>query len=139
MNKYRTYGLTLVFAIGIIMSASIVLYAQDNEAFIQGKWRVEGKLPPNQSGHSMSWFQEWTFTDGKFLEEGYPPLGQKGKYRVINNESDKLTLELYEQSGTFGTENSQLQIVVDKQENTLKIGQNAGFKRVPNTKDNGKP
>lgn len=138
MKKSQSFGWMLIIMIGIYLLSAAGTHAQDNEAFIQGKWRVSGQLPPNQSGHSMSWFQEWTFSDGKFLEEGYPPLGQKGKYRIIRNEDDKLTLELFEQSGTFGTENSRLEIVIDKKENTLKIGQNAGFKRIPKAQERGK-
>lgn len=97
------------------------------EDFIQGTWRAEGTDP---SGRHR-WFQEWTFEKGKFEETGYPPLGQKGSYRVLKSERNKLTLELYEQEGTFGTENRQLEIVINKRRGTLKIGTVGPFRRAP--------
>jgi hypothetical protein len=102
-----------------------------NETFIQGSWRIDGQLPGNGT-HRMSWFQQWKFDHGKFEERGYPPLGQSGSYRVLKSDGDKLTLGLYDQQGTFGTKNSELQIIVYREKNQLKIGSNEPFKR---TKD----
>ncbi|MEP6945332.1 MAG: hypothetical protein ABJA02_05395 [Acidobacteriota bacterium] len=122
-----------ISVIGLVFSAvlvfSIAVPAQSNETFIQGKWRLDGHLPPNQSGHSMSWYQEWTFADGTFIEEGYPPLNQKGRFRIFKDENNKLTLELYEQSGDLGSKDSKLIIIINKEHDTLKVGQNPGFKR----------
>ncbi|CAN5819364.1 hypothetical protein BH20ACI4_BH20ACI4_17720 [soil metagenome] len=39
-------------------------------------------------------------------------------------------LELYEQSGNFGTEDKQIEIVIDAEKETLKIDGKEGFKRV---------
>lgn len=99
-----------------------------NEGFIQGTWRIDGYL--DQKNRRGSWFQEWTFDSGKFKEMGYPPLEQSGKYRVISDDSGKLTLELYEQQGTFGSEDRRLEIVIDRQKERLKIGSNEPFLRV---------
>jgi hypothetical protein len=104
--------------------------AQDsNETFIQGSWHIDGQLPGNGT-HRMSWFQEWKFDQGKFEEQGYPPLEQHGSYRVIKSEGDKLTLELYDRTGTFGTEKGTLEIILYRKKNELKIGSNEPFKRV---------
>src|SRR3954469_16898962 len=100
-----------------------------NETFIQGSWRIDGQLPGNGT-HRMSWFQEWKFDQGKFEEQGYPPLEQHGSYRVIKSDGDKLTLELYDRTGTFGTEKGNLEIVLYRKKNQLKIGSNEPFKRV---------
>ncbi len=113
----------------VILFASFTVSAQTNREFIQGKWRLDGQLPGKNGKPGMSWFQEWIFGDGTFSESGYPPLFQKGKFRVLKDEDNVLTLELYEQSGNFGTKNSNLVIVVDQNEASLKIGQNAGFKK----------
>ena len=102
-----------------------------NEAFIQGSWRIDGQLPGNGT-HRMSWFQEWKFDHGKFAERGYPPLEQSGSYRVVKSVGDKLTLELYDRTGTFGTEKGELEIIVYRQKNQLKIGSNEPFKRTKN-------
>ena len=94
-----------------------------NEDFIQGMWRLTGE----QGGHG--WYLEWTFDHGRFDLKGYPPLAQEGKYRIIKADGDKLTLELYDQKGNFGTENSRIEIVLDKKKDTLMIKDQGPFKR----------
>ena len=95
-----------------------------DEKVIQGTWRLEG----SNAGHA--WFLEWKFAEGKFMLSGYPPLFQEGRYRIIKTEGAKLTLELYEQKGNFGTENSQIEIVIDKRKDKLKIKGQGPFSRV---------
>lgn len=127
MRKKPLFGLLLIFTLTIFLSGSAA--AQDNEKFIQkAVWRLSGQLPKNNQGHSMAWFLEWTFTDGKFLLTGYPPLKQEGKYRIVKTEENKLTLELFDQSGNFGTENKQIEIIIDRKNNKLKINGKEGFK-----------
>jgi hypothetical protein len=94
------------------------------EQFMQGTWRLTGM---NDATHR--WFLEWTFDHGKFNLDGYPPLHQEGKYRVLKEQGNKLTLELYEQQGNFGTDNEKLEVVVDKDKDTLKIRDQGPFKR----------
>lgn len=94
------------------------------EQFMQGTWRLSGM---NDATHS--WFLEWTFDHGRFNLDGYPPLHQEGKYRVLKEQGNKLTLELYDQQGNFGTDNSQIEVVVDKDKDTLKIKDQGPFKR----------
>lgn len=94
-----------------------------NEDFIQGMWRLTGE----NGGHA--WFLEWTFNRGMFDLKGYPPLAQAGKYRIIKTDGSKLTLELYDQKGNFGTEQSEIEVVIDKKKNTLMIKGQGPFKR----------
>ncbi|HKS29875.1 MAG TPA: hypothetical protein VJS44_18775 [Pyrinomonadaceae bacterium] len=110
----------------ILFSAAAVTAYIDrktNEDFIQGMWRLTGE----QGGHA--WFLEWTFLRGHFELKGYPPLAQEGKYRIIKAEGDKLTLELYDQKGNFGTETSQVEVVLDKKKDRLTIKGQGPFKR----------
>ena len=93
----------------------------ENEGFIQGMWRMRGE------NGGYAWFLEWTFENGNFKQRGYPPIIQEGKYRVLNDTGDKITLELYEQKGTFGEEKCELQILVDKKANQLTISGTKGF------------
>ena len=123
-----------IAALGLTPFSSCVISAQDHETFIQGKWRLEGEHPKNESGRAMSWFLEWTFADGKFLQTGYPPIKQEGKYRVVKQSDDKLTLELYEQKGNFGTNDRRIEIVIDKKNERLKIWNQENFSRVENKK-----
>ncbi|MBD0369871.1 MAG: hypothetical protein ICV60_03390 [Pyrinomonadaceae bacterium] len=110
--------LLLFSSLGVVASAK-----KTNEDFIQGVWRVTGE----NGGHA--WFLEWTFDHGKFDLKGYPPLAQGGKYRIIKTDGHKLTLELYDQKGNFGTENSQIEIILDKKKDTLMIKGQGPFKR----------
>lgn len=98
-----------------------------NEEFIQGTWHIEGYQGQKRR---FRWFLKWTFEEGKFNLSGYPPLNQSGSYRVLSDEGDKLTLELYEQQGTFGTKDSRLEIIVNRQKDQLKIRNNEPFLRV---------
>lgn len=110
-----------------IPSAGVSLTLADaDEDFIQGTWRAEGTDPSGRH----AWFQTWSFDKGKFKHEGYPPLNQEGSYRLLEKKKNKLTLELYDQSGTFGTENSQIEIVINKKKGILMIKGQGPFKRV---------
>jgi hypothetical protein len=104
-------------------AATAATAADSAEQVMQGAWRLTG------TNGAHGWYLEWTFDHGKFKLDGYPPLHQEGKYRVVKEEGDKLTLELYEQQGNFGTENSQIEVVVDKDKDALKIKDQGPFKR----------
>lgn len=93
-----------------------------NEDFIQGTWRLTG----DNGGHA--WYLEWTFDHGRFNLKGYPPLYQEGKYRIIKSNGDRLTLDLYDQKGNFGTEDSQVEITIDKKREMLTIKGQGPFK-----------
>lgn len=95
----------------------------ENEKYIQGTWRVTGE------NGGRSWFLEWTFENGKFKQTGYPPIIQEGKYRVIGETDNKITLELYEQKGTFGDDTRRIEILIDTKTNQLTISGTRGFTR----------
>lgn len=95
---------------------------------IQGTWRLSGSNTTS-NGTIYAWFLEYTFDNGKFKLTGYPAITQKGSYRVIKQEENKLTLELYGQEGTFGKENKQIEIIFDKEAKKLTIDGKSGFHR----------
>ena len=95
----------------------------ENEKFIQGTWRADGE----NGGHA--WFLEWTFDNGNFKQTGYPPIIQEGKYRVLSAAGDKITLELYEQKGTFGEKPREIQISLDREAGQLTISGTKGFQK----------
>ena len=117
--------LSLIFIVLVGFSFATARVTDSDEKVIQGMWHLEGN-----DGRGLSWFLEWTFMDGKFSLHGYPPLNQEGRYRIIKTEGHKLTLELYDQHGNFGTENSQIEIVIDKRKDKLKIKGQGPFSRV---------
>jgi hypothetical protein len=115
-----------VVIVALLLCSSLSLAStgkKTNEDFIQGMWRMTG-----QNG-MYGWFLEWTFDGGRFDLKGYPPLAQDGKYRIIKTDGHKLTLELYDQKGNFGTENSQIEVIIDKKKETLSIKGQGPFKR----------
>ena len=123
MKSFLTLLLVLFIGLFQVIVSSARAEVSDEE-FIQGTWRLEGK---NDEKHG--WMLEWTFDQGKFKLVGYPPLHQEGKYRVIKTEDNKWTLELYDQHGNFGTENSTIEVVLDKSEGTLMIKGQGPFTR----------
>ena len=133
-------GLLLAVLTLVVGTTACLVAAQDggkknsqvsNEEFIIGTWRLDGELPPANGGHGFHWFLEYTFdADGTFILTGYPPLMQKGKYRVVKSDENRLTVDLYEQSGNFGDKNKRIEIVVDREKETLIIDGKEGFKRL---------
>ena len=122
------YILLLLF-ISLAISFPVASRAEDaNDDSIQGTWYLSGQVS-SKGGHGFSWFLEWTFDHSKFNLSGYPPLHQEGRYRILKTEGNKLTLELYDQKGNFGTENSQIEIVVNKEKDTLTIKDQGPFTR----------
>lgn len=93
------------------------------EEYLQGTWRAAGETPDRHT-----WFLEWTFKDGRFKQMGYPPITQQGKYRVVGSDANKLTIELFDQDGTFGTEPQKIEISADA--GRLTIQNMKGFSKV---------
>jgi hypothetical protein len=113
-----------ILSINLFVIAESPVKAENaDEKFIQGTWRLTGE----NDGHA--WFLEWTFGQGKFNLKGYPPLYQEGKYRMVKTEGNKMTLELYDQQGNFGTENRQIEVIYNKRKNTLMIDGKGPFTR----------
>ena len=121
MRRFFPLGVIALILFSTLSFASAA--KMSNEDFIQGTWRLTGE----NGGHG--WFLEWTFDRGHFDLKGYPPLAQEGKYRIIKTDGSKLTLELYDQKGNFGTDNSQIELIIDKKKDTLMIKGQGPFQR----------
>ena len=96
------------------------------EERLHGIWRVAGE----RDGHA--WFLQWKFEDGTFEQRGYPPVLQKGRYRITKFEGDRLIIELSDQEGTFGTANRTMRIAFDASDEAIAIDGRFGFKRIEN-------
>lgn len=94
----------------------------DADGRLYGTWRVSG-----ESGRH-AWFLQWKFADGAFEQRGYPPLFQKGRYRIANVEGDRFTVELYDQKGNFGAANRTIRVEFDGE--TVTIAGRGGYKRI---------
>ena len=94
----------------------------EQEKFIQGTWSFSDDLPSeNPDDKPMSFYLKWTFDNGQFSVDGYPPLQQSGNYSVLENQNDSLKLLMTDQQGDWGTENSNCIIVINILKNTLLI------------------
>jgi hypothetical protein len=119
------YSLLLaVLLLGFSSLSSSVAVNPPQEKFLQGTWHLEG------SDGKTSWTVKWTFDMGSFTLEGYPQLHQEGSYQITNVDGNKVSLELYDQKGNFGTEKSQIEVVLDKKKDTLMIKGQGPFTRV---------
>ena len=106
----------LVFSIAC---GSIMDLKSENEKFIQGKWHLAGTIGDGEE--NRAWYLEWGFKNGEFTQSGYPPIKQEGKYKVIESKDNTIKLKLYKQKGTFGEEDSELKIIIDKENKTISI------------------
>jgi hypothetical protein len=101
----------------------------ENERFIQGSWRLAGEHTED-TGSSRAWFLEWKFSNGRFEQEGYPPIHQSGSYDVVSDEENTLRLKLRDQQGTFGREDRVIEIRLRKDAGEIDIDRSLGFKRL---------
>lgn len=126
MRKKSTYkGLLIFGGLFLFLVLGACKNPDPNVAFIQGKWNHS-----EQVSDDFYSYIEWTFADGSFEAEGYPPLYHKGKYSVVKSEENKLTLLLTNQEGDWPTEDRELVIEIMKDEDQLKIGNTSPFTRV---------
>jgi hypothetical protein len=89
-----------------------------------GTWRAAG-----DHGNGHTWYLQWKFADGEFEMRGYPPILQKGKYRIDRSSEGKLSVVLFDQSGNFGAEERTIDITFGTG-GLIKIDQMAGFRRI---------
>ena len=89
-----------------------------NAVYLTGTW----KLLQAPTGDGMNMSQTWTFTKTDFTVEGYPKLNQKGKYTILKEKGDTLTLKLYNQEGDWGKADKEQKVVLNKAKNMISIG-----------------
>jgi hypothetical protein len=112
LNSLSRISLALLLAVFLAACGP----ADPNEAFIQGTWMAAG-----DQGEGHSWYIQWTFDNGKFHVEGYPPLVQNGNYSVVASQDSTLTLQLTNQEGDWPTDDLEVVVVIDEVNNTLTI------------------
>jgi len=116
---------TLLITISLIILSSLAcswIVTDPNEQFIQGTWNQSGTLP-----EGFGWYSKYTFDKGGFTVQGYPPLRQSGSYRILNSKGDTIELELYDQKGDLGTENSKVTITIDRAKDAISLNGGKDF------------
>jgi hypothetical protein len=123
----RRARLALLASLAMLLFASLAcstLTMGDNERFIQGTWSYG---TDNGDGHGT--FLNLTFTPGAFKMEGYPPLEQTGRYRVLSAQGDTLSLRLTAQAGDLPTDDRDMVIVLDRAAGTLTVDGGGPYSR----------
>ncbi len=81
-----------------------------SQDFLLGAW-----LRSERIASGFTSFVRWEFrANGTFLQTGYPELTQQGRYRILEDNNDLLKIRFFEQSGTFGTDDRELQIQINR-------------------------
>jgi len=123
-------ALVLAAAAAGAVFAAVPVHAQTAaERFIQGAWHYSGTVPGSVPGREMSFFIEWRFAPGRFVQTGYPPLHSAGRYRVLFADATVLRLELFEQSGNFSERDRTIEIAIDRKVETVSINRGPPLRR----------
>lgn len=93
---------------------------------LEGTWRAAG-----DHGNGHTWYLQWRFAGGEFEMRGYPPILQKGRYRIAEQSEGKLKLVLFDQSGNFGAEDRAIDVAFGS-DGQVMIDRMAGFRRIEN-------
>ncbi len=101
------------------------------ETYLQGAWSHSGTVPGSVPGREMSWFVEWQFLRGRFVQTGYPPLRSEGRYRVLFADDSALKLQLFEQSGNLSESDRTVEIAIDRARETISVNRGPPLRRKP--------
>lgn len=101
--------------LSLLLLIFMVACTSENEDFIQGYWY-------RGNAHFMD---EWVFDRGRFSHKsevfhGSPEI-TAGRYQVIDNQEDSVTLELFDIQLSFGDERQQIVIKLDWESDTIRI------------------
>lgn len=122
------FSWSLILCLGLLLAASLACSRLApmgaNERFIQVTWTHS-----TYAGDGHVTYLELQFSAGQFSMAGYPPLEQKGRYRVIDSTGDNLTLELTNQSGDLSTDDRQMLLVLNRNADELLVDGDGPFTR----------
>lgn len=127
----RAGALLLLAALANPLHAAPALAQSAAEKFVQGAWHHSGTVPGSLPGREMSFFIEWRFARGRFVQTGYPPLHSEGRYRVLYADATALKLLLFEQSGNFSERDRTIEIAIDAKMQTLSVNRGPPLRRKP--------
>jgi hypothetical protein len=111
---------TLVSCLLLIFTLS-ACSLDTNEQFIQGSWQI---AQPGTGNEFLLWnFSNGTFTREQEIDRG-SSLYTTGRYQVTENETDVLTLELFDFSGdriSYENNPMTIKIEIDRTNDTARI------------------
>jgi hypothetical protein len=102
-----------------------------NETFIQGSWFYNDQHIQEQIGET---FEEtiWVFDRGTYETYSccFVKFQMYGRYDILESESDKLILELFNINGKFNSERVQIAISIDREADTIRLLRAGPFTRM---------
>lgn len=117
--RFRTT--LILFIIPLLVACNL---SNPQEKYIRGTWRASGSLD-----ETHAWYLDWTFSDGTFEVQGYPPLQQTGNYEVVSSDEENITLKLTNQQGDWPTDDREITILIDTVNETLTVDNQGPFTR----------
>ncbi len=101
MKTNQTLMMRMLLLVAMLFLAGCEM--SPNEQHIQGLWEFANEFGNERSGKAHV-FQQWAFDSGTFsffqeIAMGHP-LTLEGRYRIIEDEGEKIGLELYSMQGT---------------------------------------
>jgi hypothetical protein len=127
----RAGALLIAAALACPLGAGAAQAQTAAEKFVQGAWHHSGTVPGSVPGREMSFFIEWRFAQGRFVQTGYPPLHSEGRYRVLYADPTVLKLLLFEQSGNFSERDRTIEIALDPKAQTISVNRGPSLRRKP--------
>ena len=102
-----------------------------NEPFIQGYWRYSDPHLGAQVSEKGQ-VTTWIFDEGGFRTDACCFFEQhlSGRYRIVKSEGDALILELYALDGNLKSDRLQIQVIIDREADTLKIQRAGPYQRL---------
>ncbi len=114
------------WALGLLVALLLAACGPSSaaEQYLQGSW-----IFVLDQGQGYTAFQTWTFDRDRFMVIGYPPLHQSGRYRIIADDGQWLRLRLEQQQGDWGSDDTEIAIVLDRASETLRLDNQGPFTR----------
>jgi hypothetical protein len=131
---YEKSRLIYLLATLILVSFLAGCISDENEAFIQGTWFYNDPHIQEQVGESFS-ETTWIFDGGNY--EVYTccfvESHQYGRYTILESDEDSLLLELFNTNGKFNSERFQVNVLIDRESDTIRVLRAGPFTRISTT------
>lgn len=79
----------------------------ETSSSLEGAWNYT-ESDGTEDGLALDW--TWTFEKDTYKIIGYPEYNQEGKYKILSEEEDTITVEFSEVTGDGNTENQTIEI-----------------------------
>jgi hypothetical protein len=102
-----------------------------NDQFIQGSWYFNDPHLNRIAGESAL-ETTWTFDRGAYQVYAccFVRSTHFGRYTILESQADTLVLELFNQDGSIKSERTSIKLVIDRENQTLKIQGGGPFTRI---------